>query len=97
MQTAKQTFVSGGGISAGLPQTEVSADDANGMEIITVLNKVGFAASKGEARRLIRGGGARLNDVQVIDEEKTLTVSDFIDGKAKISAGKKRHALLVLG
>ena len=97
MQTAKQTFVSGGGISAGLPQTEVSTNDAIGMEIITVLNKVGFAASKGEARRLIRGGGARLNDVQVIDEEKTLTVSDFIDGKAKISAGKKRHALLVLG
>tara|TARA_B100001057_G_scaffold178264_1_gene179061 strand:- start:39 stop:1286 length:1248 start_codon:yes stop_codon:yes gene_type:complete len=97
MQTAKQTFVSGGGISAGLPQTEVSTHDAIGMEIITVLNKVGFAASKGEARRLIRGGGARLNDVQVIDEEKTLTVSDFIDGKAKISAGKKRHALLVLG
>ena len=96
MQTAKQTFVSGGGISAGLPQTEVSTDDAIGMEIITVLNKVGFAASKGEARRLIRGGGARLNDVQVIDEEKTLTESDFIDGKAKISAGKKRHALLLL-
>ena len=96
MQTAKQTFVSGGGISAGLPQTEVSTHDAIGMEIITVLNKVGFAASKGEARRLIRGGGARLNDVQVIDEEKTLTESDFIDGKAKISAGKKRHALLLL-
>ena len=96
MQTAKQTFVSGGGISAGLPQTEVSTNDAIGMEIITVLKKVGFAASKGEARRLIRGGGARLNDVQVIDEEKTLTESDFIDGKAKISAGKKRHALLLL-
>jgi len=97
MQTAQQTFVSGGGFSTGLPQTEVRAEDANGMEIITVLKEVGFAASGGEARRLIRGGGARLNDVQISDEEKTLSLTDFIDGKAKISAGKKRHALLVLG
>ncbi len=96
MQTAKQTFVSGGGVSAGLPQTEVSADEANGMEMITALNKVGFATSNGEARRLIRGGGARLNDTQINDESKTLSSDDFIDGKAKISAGKKRHALLVL-
>jgi tyrosyl-tRNA synthetase len=96
MQTAKQTFVSGGGVSDGLPQTEVSADEANGMEMITALNKVGFATSNGEARRLIRGGGARLNDAQINDESKTLSPNDFIDGKAKISAGKKRHALLVL-
>ena len=96
MQTAKQTFVSGGGVSDGLPQTEVSADEANGMDMITALNKVGFATSNGEARRLIRGGGARLNDAQINDESKTLSPNDFIDGKAKISAGKKRHALLVL-
>ncbi|MGB2262401.1 MAG: tyrosine--tRNA ligase [Candidatus Puniceispirillaceae bacterium] len=96
MQTAKQTFVSGGGVSDGLPQTEVSADEANGMEMITALNKVEFATSNGEARRLIRGGGARLNDAQINDESKTLSPDDFIDGKAKISAGKKRHALLVL-
>ena len=96
MQTAKQTFVSGGGVSDGLPQTEVSADEANGMEMIAALNKVGFATSNGEARRLIRGGGARLNDAQINDESKTLSPDDFIDGKAKISAGKKRHALLVL-
>ena len=96
MQTAKQTFVTGGGVSAGLPQTEVSPDEANGMEMITALNKVGFATSNGEARRLIRGGGARLNDAQINDESKTLSPDDFIDGKAKISAGKKRHALLVL-
>ena len=96
MQTAKQTFVSGGGVSDGLPQTEVSVDEANGMEMITALNKVGFANSNSEARRLIRGGGARLNNAQINDESKTLSPDDFIDGKAKISAGKKRHALLVL-
>ena len=96
MQTAQQTFVSGGGVSDGLPQTEIHSDEANGMEMIAALNKVGFATSNGEARRLIRGGGARLNDAQINDEAKTLSPDDFIDGKAKISAGKKRHALLVL-
>ena len=96
MQTAQQTFVSGGGVPDGLPQTEIHADEANGMEMITALNKVGFATSNGEARRLIRGGGARLNDAQINNEAKTLSPDDFTDGKAKISAGKKRHALLVL-
>ena len=96
MQTAQQTFVSGGSVSDGLPQTEIHSDEANGMEMIAALNKVGFATSNGEARRLIRGGGARLNDAQINDEAKTLSPDDFIDGKAKISAGKKRHALLVL-
>ena len=96
MQTAKQTFVSGGGVSDGLPRTGVSTDEAYGMDMITALKKVGFAASNGEARRLIRGG-ARLNDAQINDESKILSPDDFIDGKVKISAGKKRHALLVLG
>ncbi len=96
MQTAKQTFISGGGVSDGLPQTEVCKTEADGMEMITALSRVGFAASNGEARRLIRGGGARLNDIQISDETKTLSLVDFINGKAKISAGKKRHALLVL-
>ena len=46
--------------------------------------------------RLIRGGGARLNDTAVTDEDFQLGAGDFIDGRAKISAGKKRHALLVI-
>ena len=64
--------------------------------MVAALVKVGFAKSNGEARRLIRGGGARLNDVAISDEEHQLGIADFIDGRAKISAGKKRHALLVL-
>jgi len=95
MQTAQQTF-SGSGVSDGLPQETVSAEDAEGMGMITALVKVGFAKSNGEARRLIKGGGARLNDVAIADEDHALGVSDFIDGRAKISAGKKRHALLVI-
>ena len=69
---------------------------ANGLSIVAALNLAGFAQSNGEARRLIRGGGARLNDQAITDEEASLNRSDFVDGKAKISAGKKRHALIVL-
>ena len=95
MDTAMHTFA-GDGVSDGLPQVAVSAADADGMSMIAALVAVGFAKSNGEARRLIRGGGARLNDSAVADEEQALSASDFIDGRAKISAGKKRHALLVL-
>ena len=64
--------------------------------MIAALNAVNFAKSNGEARRLIRGGGARLNDNPITDEDHILSADDFTDGKAKISAGKKRHALLVI-
>ena len=95
METARQTFA-GGGVSEGLPQETVSGEEADGMGMIAALVRVGFAKSNGEARRLIRGGGARLNDVAISDEDHLLSSADFSDGRAKISAGKKRHALLVL-
>ena len=94
--TAQITF-GDKGMSDGLPQVEIGQDDANGLSVIAALNLVGFAKSNGEARRLIRGGGARLNDQAITDEEAGLKPADFVDGKAKISAGKKRHALIILG
>ena len=94
MQTAQQTFA-GSGVSEGLPQETIDAAEVESLGMIAALMKVGFAKSKGEARRLIRGGGARLNDTPITDEDFQLGDRDFIDGRAKISAGKKRHALLV--
>ena len=95
MQTAQQTFA-GTGVSEGLPQEAIDAGEVESLGMIAALVKVGFAKSNGEARRLIRGGGARLNDTAVTDEDFQLGAGDFIDGRAKISAGKKRHALLVI-
>ena len=95
MQTAQQTFADGGA-SDGLPQISLSAEEADGLGMIAALVKVGFAKSNGEARRLIRGGGARLNDVAINDEDHVMQDADFGDGRAKISAGKKRHALIVI-
>ena len=94
--TAQTTF-GDKGMSDGLPQVEIGQDDANGLSMIAALTLVGFAKSNGEARRLIRGGGARLNDQAIADEDAGLKLADFVDGKAKISAGKKRHALIILG
>ena len=95
MQTAQQTFA-GSGVSEGLPQETIDSGEVENLGMIAALVKVGFAKSNGEARRLIRGGGARLNDTAVTDEDFQLGTGDFIDGRAKISAGKKRHALLVI-
>ena len=91
--TAAQAFGSGGS-AEGLPEVSVSSPE---MSFIDALNAAGLVASNGEARRLIRGGGARLNDAQVKDEALMLTAADFNDqGKAKLSSGKKRHVLLNL-
>jgi tyrosyl-tRNA synthetase len=62
--------------------------------VIDLAVQAGFAASKGEARRLIRGNGLRLNDEAISDEAAAVTEADLRDGAAKLSAGKKRHVLV---
>jgi tyrosyl-tRNA synthetase len=93
--TAKTTFREKG-VSDGLPRINISAAEADGLTVISALTLTGFAKSNGEARRLVRAGGARLNDTTIKDENSDLGPLDFINGKAKISAGKKRHAVIVL-
>ena len=62
--------------------------------IVDALIGLGFAASKGEARRLIKGGGARIGANKVSDETMTI---DIGDEPIRLSAGKKHHGLLVRG
>ena len=51
--------------------------------------------SKGEARRLINGGGARINNQPFRDEDHVIQKNDFDEtGTLKISSGKKNHAVL---
>ena len=88
--TAKQAF-NEGKLAAGLPQHKASLP----LGLIDALKICGFAASNGEARRLIRGGGARINDISISDEDHQITPeATNPDGEIKISAGKKRHAIL---
>ena len=66
------------------------------ISIIDALKVLDFVKSNGEARRLIRGNGTRVNDIIINDEHFVLSNDHFKDYKAKISSGKKKHGLLVL-
>jgi len=54
-----------------------------------------LVSSKSDARRQIKGGGLRVNDVAVTDEKMALTPRDLTpEGVIKLSLGRKRHVLL---
>jgi tyrosyl-tRNA synthetase len=93
--TARRVFVEGG-IGNDLPVIEIERVElANGAALVRLLHRAGLAGSLGEARRLIRGGGARVNDAAVDDETRELRLDDLTsDGVIKLSAGRKRHALI---
>ncbi|KJS35185.1 MAG: tyrosyl-tRNA synthetase [Hyphomonas sp. BRH_c22] len=93
---AAAAAVFGEGASAdALPTVEVSqADLGIGILVAAAFSAAGLAASNGEARRLIKQGAAKVNDVTVSDQNGVLGTTDLIDGAIKLSAGKKRHALI---
>jgi tyrosyl-tRNA synthetase len=93
--TAEQAFEQGA-LADGLPTIEVDgAELAAGIAVIELFCRAGLAGSNGEARRLIRGGGGRLNDSVITDETLVVTAADGnADGLIKLSAGKKRHVLV---
>jgi tyrosyl-tRNA synthetase len=91
-QTAAETFA-GSGRSDNLPKVQLEVSES--LAIVDLIVRSELAPSKGEARRLIKGNGIRLNDEPVTDETAVLTAADFIDGSAKLSAGKKRHILII--
>jgi tyrosyl-tRNA synthetase len=93
-ETARTTFEEGR-MANSLPTVHVNPSELEpGLSVVALLVRGGLAASNGEARRLIKGGGARLNDQPVADEQQTVTPADLRDGIAKLSAGKKRHVLI---
>jgi tyrosyl-tRNA synthetase len=93
-ETARRTFEQGGA-GDNLPTIGVStAELSSGIPILTLLQRAGLAASNGEARRLIRGGGAKINDAKIEDESLTIAAQHISDGIIKLSAGKKRHAIV---
>jgi tyrosyl-tRNA synthetase len=94
-ETARRVFA-GGGIGDQLPVTEVPRHELErGVPAFELLARSGLAASNSEARRLIKQGGARLNDAPIAAETRAVTLADLGAGGAiKLSAGKKRHALV---
>ena len=93
--TAEKTFEQG---TAGgdLPTVPVSASDLDdGVAAARLFRLTELCASNGDFRRLVKGGGARVNDEAVIDGDRIISSTDIKDGSIKLSAGKKRHALII--
>ncbi len=93
-ETARRAFEEGAAAET-LPSIAVAAGAlAGGLPVARLFVDCGLSASLGEARRLIRGGGARVNDVAIHDEALKLTEADLRDGAIKLSAGRKQHRLV---
>lgn len=98
--TATQTFAAGGsGFGAALPEIDVSINDLKaGIPAYKLLHMVGICESGSEARRVIKGGGGKINDVKIEDELQNITDKDVTsDNLIKLSAGKKKHGIVRVG
>jgi tyrosyl-tRNA synthetase len=93
-ETARKAFEEGEAADT-LPSITVSAAELEaGISVVKLFVDAGLAASNGEARRLIRGGGARVNDAAVSDESALVGSADLVSGAVKLSAGRKQHRLV---
>ena len=94
-ETARRTFEQGAA-AEGLPTVDLPRGALeSGLPAFRLLTLAGLAASNGEARRLIKGGGGRINDDRIADAEAAIGLDAVTaDGVIKVSAGKKRHVLV---
>ena len=94
--TAREVFEQGGA-GADLPTLVLTAEEAAaGISAVQLLVRSGLAPSGKEAKRLIEGGGARLDDEALTDGGRMIGAADLA-APIKLSAGRKRHALVRLG
>lgn len=95
-ETAASLFAGKGGSLDDLPKVSVSEAEAEaGVGVIDLYMKLGFAKSKSECRKLIQGGGCKLNDEKISDVNLMLSGADLASA-VKLSMGKKKHGLVVV-
>ena len=93
-EAARRTFEDGG-LAEALPTVTVPASEITaGIGVLALFVRAGLVSSNGEARRQIRGGGLRLNDVVVANETAVVSTGDVIGGVVKLSLGRKKHVLV---
>ena len=93
-ETARRAFEEGEAAET-LPSIDISREElAAGVPAFRLFERAGLAKSGGEARRLIRGGGARVNDAPVTEEGQVISLADLREGAIKLSAGRKQHRLV---
>ncbi|RYH12037.1 tyrosine--tRNA ligase [Tropicimonas sp. IMCC6043] len=93
--TAREVFEKGG-VGEDLPTLELTQGEvAGGISIVQLITRSGLAKSGKEAKRLIADGGARLDDAPLTDAGLMLDAA-ALSSPIKLSAGRKRHALVTL-
>ncbi len=94
-ETARRTFEEGS-LAENLPTFEIPRSELEqGFGVLSAYVRAGLVGSTGEARRLIKGGGLRINDGVVSDERLVLTPGELNpEGSIKLSLGRKKHVLL---
>lgn len=95
--TASSVFAGKAGAdTADLPRVQFASSDLDaGVPVVDILIELSFAKSKGEARRLIKGGGARVAGEKVEDEAMVLQTEALKGEKEiRISSGKKKHGIV---
>lgn len=92
LETATKTFEQGS-VDDNLPSVNIAE---NKVSVLDAFVALGFVASKGEARRLIKQAGLKLNDKVITDENYIISEKDVMNGNIKLSQGKKKHGLIVL-
>lgn len=94
--TAREVFEKGG-VGENLPTLLLSVEElGDGLSVVQAIVRTGLAGSGKEAKRLIAENGARVNDELLTDAGLMLDAS-MLSKPVKLSAGKKRHALVQLG
>lgn len=94
-EAARKTFEEGHVAAADLPVYHVAAAELSaGIPVFRLLAASGLVKTNGEARRLVRGGGARVNTIPVTDENQLVTQADAVEGAIRLSSGKKHHILV---
>jgi len=93
--TARRTFEQGA-LAETLPSVEIAREKlTTGLGVPAAFMEAGLVSSNSEARRLIKGGGLRVNDAVVMDERMVLTLRELTpEAVIKLSLGRKRHVLL---
>lgn len=73
------------------------AEAEAGMAVVDLFIRLELAKTKSEVRRLIKGGGAKLNDEKIVEEAFVVDLSVFDEKQElKLSSGKKKHGIIYL-
>eukprot|EP00879_Flechtneria_rotunda_P025347 GHRR01026927.1.p1 GENE.GHRR01026927.1~~GHRR01026927.1.p1 ORF type:complete len:157 (+),score=80.38 GHRR01026927.1:443-913(+) len=82
-------------IAGDAPSCSLAASQVSGVPLTDVMVAAGMLKSKGEVRRLIKGGGVYLNNVKVLDEHQVVQPADLIEKRLLLLAAGKKNKMLV--